>query len=248
MSDVLHGNDGAVSSCCGKSIHPERMTTNPADVSCSPCRASNRFRNMLARHTQDSVRSTVSPSEILRQIDGLGLNDGVLIRTTGRAMPYQVTDVSDATVVALRDLTWRKGMIVPRTDLIEWLSIGRMTLTTLGLDDMGKMIEVSLVRTAPPALYVAASREVFQVRGSSIHNRHSDHLIWAFMGQCCEETRVHMHLSAQDTVIALHPVERPTVRYTVELGDVILVDQYPYRVCARMHADPVLIPVTYGAA
>lgn len=131
--------------------------------------------------------------------------------------------------------------------LANMLANGVLIPTRMGRNADGKVIAVDLARLPHGSLSAAESVEVFYVSGPGVHNRNSAHMIVGFVGECCSETRVHLHLSAQATVIASTPQAAPT-RFNIVMGDVIVVNRRPYRVCAVMHADPILVPVSYDAA
>lgn len=108
--------------------------------------------------------------------------------------------------------------------------------------------KVKLVRTHPSRIHAAESAEVFEVTGRGVRNREYDHRIRAFIGRCCDESRLHLHLSAEAKVISQHVMtpERPVTRLSVAMGGVIHVDYTDYRVCARVAGDPILIPVIFN--
>jgi hypothetical protein len=91
---------------------------------------------------------------------------------------------------------------------------------------------------------MAMSVERFNVTGPGVRNRHHLHVIRGYVGKCCDESRVHLHLSAESIVIAEKQGPAPIVR-TVALGDVITVDYTDYRVCGVDLGDPILIPVAF---
>jgi hypothetical protein len=110
------------------------------------------------------------------------------------------------------------------------------------------MHEITLVRNTR-GVCAATSAQQFAVSGRGVYNKHSMHVINAFTGQCCEEPLIHMHMSAQPTVIAsvVYPASHP-VTLVIEIGDTIRIDHRPYVLKARRYGDPILTPANLEAA
>jgi|SRR5688572_19056240 len=110
---------------------------------------------------------------------------------------------------------------------------------------MTEIHKIELIRTPPMRVNAAESAELFTVVGAGVYNRGHDHRILGYVGRCCDEARLHLHLSAQAMVISAQQAPR-VPRLPVAIGDVIHVDYTDYRVCARAYADPILIPVVFS--
>lgn len=109
--------------------------------------------------------------------------------------------------------------------------------------------EFKLTRLPAHSISAAQSVEVFDIRGERLHNTGGTFKIAGFVGHCCDrESLVHLHMSAQATVISSHPIEAAPKRVTVSIGDVLRVDYSYYRLVNRVRrlADPVLIPVGFA--
>lgn len=79
--------------------------------------------------------------------------------------------------------------------------------------------------------------ETVTVTGRGVHNRAFNHSVRVY-----PDGRVK--LSAQATVIALHPIGTPHAHLgEVAMGDTVLVDGVPYVITAEVASDPLLVPV-----
>lgn len=168
----------------------------------------------------------------------------ILTRESGRLILARIV-LNDGDHVTYTRVGGGVGDATVTWEIFEFrLSKGMVVATGAGMVD-GEVIKVSMVRQPAHASRYAESAEVFQITGPGVWSRHSDHVITQHAGVCCDEERIHMHLSAQATVIALHPIGPAPVRHEVAMGDVIVVDGRPHRIAARRHADPILLPIQF---
>lgn len=250
-------NWNMVSDSC--EIHPNHSISNRGGYSVDECEACE----VIRLSTKDGYVMavdvpTVAPVEPVAQPhDRSPVADGeyLIMRNEQRRDLYKVILAPVyGEEITLVQVTTGRERVVTITQMNLWMRTevygGKVAEKTgVGMDSSGWPLDITLIReTGGYGSTIARSAEVFKINGPGVHNRHGFHRINAYMGECCEETRVHLHLSSEVTVIALHPVERPTARHTIAMGDVFTVNGRPYRVCARQLADPVLVPVSYGAA
>lgn len=249
-------NWNMVSDSC--EIHPNHSISNRGGYSVDECEACE----VIRLSTKDGYVMavdvpTVAPVEPVAQPHGRSpISDGefLIMRNGERRDLYKVILAPVyGEEITLVQVTTGRERVVTIDQMRVWMRTevygGKVAEKTgVGVDASGWPLDITLIRSMAHETRWAYSSEVFTITGPGVHNRHSAHRITAHVGECCEETRVHLHLSSEVTVIASSPVERPTHRYTIAMGDVFTVNGRPYRVCARRHADPVLVPVSYGAA
>lgn len=106
-------------------------------------------------------------------------------------------------------------------------------------------MEVKLARKPSGSISVAESVERFRVTGRGLHNRHGLSMITGFVGHCCDQWVVHLHMAAQVSVIAAVRIGPAPTVLSIALGDLIRVDYTVCQLINRRYADPILVAVDH---